>query len=306
MAISRMQQPRQLYGLGSLVKSIGKGVKKLVKSPVGKLAILGLGGAGLMGRGPLAGILGGAFGGKTLPPSMGFKSTGFLGGLIGKVPGGGYTVGAIGSILAASGMSPEEIEETKQNPDAVKVYLKDYYKKLNPNAKDDEVEQFVTVNMSEYATGGRVGLSDGTPMKMASMDDDYEQEFMKIVGEFMEKGFSQQEAIEAAKDKLERKSIAIGGRVGLAQGDIARAAGIMGNLPVRQNKAGVTELDLRETGGFIPPVGIKEKADDVPAMLSNNEFVFTADAVRAAGGGSVNKGAQILYDKMKQLESKVG
>mgnify|MGYP003124600468 CR=1 FL=1 len=306
MAISRMQQPRQLYGLGSLVKSIGKGVKKLVKSPVGKLAILGLGGAGLMGRGPLAGILGGAFGGKTLPPSMGFKSTGFLGNLLGKVPGGGYTVGAIGSILAASGMSPEEIEETKQNPDAVKVYLKDYYKKLNPNAKDDEVEQFVTVNMSEYATGGRVGLSDGTPMKMASMDDDYEQEFMKIVGEFMEKGFSQQEAIEAAKDKLERKSIAIGGRVGLAQGDIARAAGIMGNLPVRQNKAGVTELDLRETGGFIPPVGIKEKADDVPAMLSNNEFVFTADAVRAAGGGSVNKGAQILYDKMKQLESKVG
>ena len=249
MTISRMQQPRQLYGLGSLVKSIGKGVKKLVKSPVGKLAILGLGGAGLMGRGPLAGILGGAFGGKTLPPSMGFKSTGFLGDLLGKVPGGGYTVGAIGSILAASGMSPEEIEETKQNPDAVKVYLKDYYKKLNPNANDDEVEQFVTVNMSEYATGGRVGL---------------------------------------------------------AQGDIARAAGIMGNLPVRQNKAGVTELDLRETGGFIPPVGVKEKADDVPAMLSNNEFVFTADAVRAAGGGNVNKGAQILYDKMKQLESKVG
>ena len=99
---------------------------------------------------------------------------------------------------------------------------------------------------------------------------------------------------------------ATGGRVGLAQGDIARAAGIMGNLPVRKNKAGVTELDLRETGGFIPPVGIKEKADDVPAMLSNNEFVFTADAVRAAGGGNVNKGAQILYDKMKQLESKVG
>ena len=310
MAISRMQQPRQLYGLGSLVKSIGKGVKKLVKSPLGKAAILGGLGMYGMGMGPFSagGMFSGARGAGFLKGALsgGSSGKGFLGGLIGKVPGGGYTVGAIGSILAASGMSPEEIEETKQNPDAVKVYLKDYYKKLNPNAKDDEVEQFVTVNMSEYATGGRVGLSDGTPMKMASMDDDYEQEFMKIVGEFMEKGFSQQEAIEAAKDKLERKSIAIGGRVGLAQGDIARAAGIMGNLPVRQNKAGVTELDLRETGGFIPPVGIKEKADDVPAMLSNNEFVFTADAVRAAGGGSVNKGAQILYDKMKQLESKVG
>jgi hypothetical protein len=49
------------------------------------------------------------------------------------------------------------------------------------------------------------------------------------------------------------------------------------------------KLDLRNTGGFIPPVGIKEKADDIPAMLSNNEFVFTADAVRAAGGGSVER-----------------
>jgi len=99
-----------------------------------------------------------------------------------------------------------------------------------------------------------------------------------------------------------------GGRVGLALGseDTAQAAGIMGNLPVRQNKAGVNELDLRETGGFIPPVGVKEKADDVPAMLSNNEFVWTADAVRAAGGGSVNKGAQILYDQMRKLEGKVG
>ena len=33
-------------------------------------------------------------------------------------------------------------------------------------------------------------------------------------------------------------------------------------------------LDLRKTGGFIQPVGIKEKADDIPAMLSNNEFVI--------------------------------
>jgi hypothetical protein len=57
------------------------------------------------------------------------------------------------------------------------------------------------------------------------------------------------------------------------------AAGIM-NLPLNQNPAGVTELDLRDSGGFIPPVGVKEKADDIPAMLSNNEFVFTADAVR--------------------------
>ena len=71
---------------------------------------------------------------------------------------------------------------------------------------------------------------------------------------------------------------------------------------LKANKAGVKKLDLRETGGFIPPVGVKEKADDIPAMLANNEFVFTADAVRGMGDGNVNKGAQRMYDMMKKLE----
>ncbi len=57
-------------------------------------------------------------------------------------------------------------------------------------------------------------------------------------------------------------------------------------------------------GGFVP-LGKKEKADDVPARLSKNEFVFTADAVRAAGGGSIDKGAQKMYDTMKRLENRV-
>jgi len=95
-----------------------------------------------------------------------------------------------------------------------------------------------------------------------------------------------------------------GGRIGYAMGTdqiVNQASGIMG-LPKRTNKAGVKELDLRESGGFIPPVGVKEKADDIPAMLSNNEFVFTADAVRGMGNGNVNTGAQRMYDMMKKLE----
>ena len=80
-----------------------------------------------------------------------------------------------------------------------------------------------------------------------------------------------------------------------------------GGMPVgimRTNKAGVMERDYRDKGGFVP-VGIKEKADDVPAMLSKNEFVFTADAVRGAGNGSIEKGAQKMYDTMKKLEKRV-
>ena len=63
---------------------------------------------------------------------------------------------------------------------------------------------------------------------------------------------------------------------------------------------GGNEMDLRG-GGFVP-MGAKERADDVPARLSKNEFVMTADAVRGAGGGSVQKGADLMYDQMKRLE----
>ena len=63
-------------------------------------------------------------------------------------------------------------------------------------------------------------------------------------------------------------------------GGLSKLAG--GGMPMgkpRVNQGGITELDFRAKGGFVP-VGIKEKADDVPAMLSKNEFVFTADAVK--------------------------
>jgi len=79
--------------------------------------------------------------------------------------------------------------------------------------------------------------------------------------------------------------------------------GIMNDIPMRMLHGGISEMDLRAKGGYIP-YGVKEKADDVPAMLSKNEFVFTADAVRNAGGGSVNKGAQKMYKLMKSLENK--
>jgi hypothetical protein len=86
-----------------------------------------------------------------------------------------------------------------------------------------------------------------------------------------------------------------GGRMGYMMGT---------EVPMRQNQGGITELDYRKTGGFVP-VGVKERADDVPAMLSKNEFVFTADAVRGAGKGDINKGAKMMYAKMKALEGKV-
>jgi hypothetical protein len=89
------------------------------------------------------------------------------------------------------------------------------------------------------------------------------------------------------------------------QGGLMRANYALGTMPTKEESGlgGLPiEADMRYTGGFMP-YGAKEKADDVPARLSKNEFVFTADAVRAAGGGSVQKGAQKMYNSMKQLEA---
>ena len=65
---------------------------------------------------------------------------------------------------------------------------------------------------------------------------------------------------------------------------------------------GGMEKDYRAEGGFVP-IGAKEKADDVPARLSVNEFVFTADAVRNAGGGDIDKGAEVMENMMNHLEN---
>ena len=142
-------------------------------------------------------------------------------------------------------------------------------------------------------------------MKMAEFDlKDYMEEFERVFPEMIEKRGTQEymDMLEdyfrglASKDKEGIMMAKEGGRANLALGTkpTAEESGL-GGLPI--------EADMRYTGGFMP-YGAKEKADDVPARLSKNEFVFTADAVRAAGGGSVNQGAKKMYQAMKQLEAK--
>jgi hypothetical protein len=270
MTISRMQQPRQMYGLGSLVKSIGKGIKSAVKgvtrtvkkNPLLAAAALNFapmllpGGKPLLGLGSLKGSVG------TIPGISGFSD--FFSKKTGEKTIGGTAKAFLGGSLLASVLGQaEETGDTDiiRNVDALRTKLTEAYRnqKTFADEADEEaaIANQVDIDLSEYnkdmnrglmAIGGRAGFALGTPEKNAM-----------------------------------------------------KAAGIM-DLPLNQNPAGVTELDLRETGGFIPPVGVKEKADDIPAMLSNNEFVFTADAVRGMGGGDVNKGAQRLYDQMKMLE----
>jgi hypothetical protein len=125
---------------------------------------------------------------------------------------------------------------------------------------------------------------------MSSTEFVYNEYLIPKRRELMENfGLSLQEADELIKEEMTK--------LRTKKADGGMPTGIM-----RTNQAGIMERDYREDGGFVP-VGIKEKADDVPAMLSKNEFVFTADAVRGAGKGDVEKGAQRMYRIMKTLEN---
>jgi len=96
------------------------------------------------------------------------------------------------------------------------------------------------------------------------------------------------ESQKRQKELLEEiESQAYGGRVGAQEGGLMNLGGM--------------EKDYRQEGGFVP-IGGQERADDVPARLSKNEFVFTADAVRAAGGGDIDAGAEVMENLMNNLE----
>ena len=307
---------RAQYGLGSIVKGVkkavkgvGKGIKSLISSDAGKLALLNFA--------PML-IPGGAstfFGGSNALFNMG----NILGLKKGSDAMNALKIGGAGAVITGLLAQKEELDtgepdDSKRRAEVIEQ-LKVQFSRLYPKADNESPEEYdlrinamvenaddQTIDVGNMAEGGRVGLASGA-------NDRYEAK----IKELMDKGLSRELAEAIVLSDLSPEAFTIpekkaeGGRIGRAFGSdklVEQASGIEG-LPINMNSKGVKELDMRETGGFIPPVGVKEKADDIPAMLSNNEFVFTADAVRAAGGGSVNKGAQRMYDLMKNLESKV-
>ena len=359
--------PREQFGIGSSLKKLGKkavgAVKDIASSDLGKAALLyagtaGLGsiGSGLTGMarfapsnfmgnvGRIGSFITGGFPGNNIVDEVALTGKkNIFQKALGAVTGGGITgnagkfaalAGVTSFLTSTLGMSEEQAEEeVARDPSK---YLSLYYKNLNPQASEEEVQEFVTTNTSEYAEGGRIGYALGgnelppdptTPVNPFKpkpigpvLPNKAEnvlsfEEFLEGKQEFMKQD-NLEKLIEDYKRYLRdlqmnqaRDMVAGGGimnRMNYALGDTAsqnamQAAGIEG-LPMRQNPKGVKELDLRDNGGFIPPVGIKEKEDDIPAMLSNNEFVFTADAVRGMGDGDVELGAQRMYDQMKMLE----
>ena len=145
----------------------------------------------------------------------------------------------------------------------------------------------------------RVGAAVAAGLSLTQTQQQIEEEGESAGLEPSEVARLQQEAAEMWED-FDTTAF----RPNVAQGGLMRANYALGSRPTEQESGlgGLPiEADMRYSGGFMP-YGAKEKADDVPARLSKNEFVFTADAVRGAGGGDINTGAKRMYQSMKQLE----
>ena len=150
------------------------------------------------------------------------------------------------------------------------------------------------------ANGGRIGFNMGGGADMGSPQmtaaQATEEAITKIMQKMEDPNLTDEDIIflqEKLKvfmptQQIDPRMMAMGGRINRAEGGIMDLGGM--------------EKDYRAEGGFVP-IGREEKADDVPARLSVNEFVFTADAVRNAGGGDIDQGAKVMENMMKHLEA---
>jgi len=373
MAISRMQEPQQIqsgigslqdprqkYFLGKLVKKAGRAVKKVIKSPLGKAALIG-GGLYFAGGGGLPGFLGGkglgGFGSNKFGAFLkgGLKNIRSGEGIMGKFGNmfreggkkgadfsmGRMLMGGLGATALAApflmgGGDEDEGPVETMDPAYQTQRARNYYSGAgDAGAGLDFMPQKKYVMQNFYAAdGGRAGYANG--MLVEDEEEEYirsgagqsrrqQQTFLKMGGGAGEAQAEQMLMMEYVKYKNKGGNLSFeqfvqavmqasqqpegagmeqpeavqmaanGGRIGKQEG------GIMDAEASEMIDMGGMEKDYRNEGGFVA-MGGKERADDVPARLSKNEFVFTADAVRNAGGGDIDKGAEVMENLMNNLE----
>ena len=312
--IMDLESGRQMYFLGKLVKKATRAVKKITKSPLGKAALLGLGayympGFGIKASGGFSPFMK-KFGFDAIKKKVGEASFGQLAGLS---IGGGLLAGA----LAGKGYEDEDgdgfddntgfsVEEYRRRgaegnvPIAFRadggmsdVENDPQYKgwkrifEVNPDAAEmhPKHKEFVKY----YRSTDRQAKEEGGMMASA-VGDESDDISMQLFGKpVKELNPAEMQELQEEIDRLTNKFRgAKGGIASMAEGGMMDLKGM--------------EMDFREDGGFVP-IGKKERADDVPARLSKNEFVMTADAVRGAGDGDIDKGAQKMYNLMSKLEA---
>jgi hypothetical protein len=241
-----------------------------------------------------------------MPPKAAVQSSFYAaeGGLA-DIPRGGYESGEM--VMADLSKDPNYkgwLKLYEKNPEAAMMnekaeeYLRFYNKKAEGGLMD--------IPREGYDDGGKVCFpadnpavkdlmsnmkprafaANGGVMMASNIENDKILE--SLFEKYLDMGMSPLDAEKAAREEFEKMT---------TKPDIDRAAAAEGGLM----DLGGMEKDYRE-GGFVP-IGAEERADDVPARLSKNEFVFTADAVRNAGGGDIDKGAEVMQNMMDNLEA---
>ena len=253
--------PRQGYFLGKIVKGVGKAIGsvadaagKVLKSDVGKMALLAAG----------AYYAPAMFGGTT-----GFGAGSTYGNLA-RTAGKKLFLNQAGKmslpkILGLSAVLPfmPGINKAPENED---IGMADRGGRLiDPLTGEEGTPASMRANIENAKIE-----AGGDPVKLASLNQAYNNMLFTNLPYANYGNYAQ------------------GGRIRAEEGGLMNLGGM--------------EKDYRAEGGFVP-IGKQEKADDVPARLSVNEFVFTADAVRNAGGGDIDKGAEVMENMMKNLEN---
>ena len=280
---------RDGYFGGGITKAFKKAVgavKKVAKSPIGKVAIL----AGLNYAPAL-------FGKQTVLQGLGknkmFKD------LLLKKGKDEFTFGNLSplSLIGIPTVASYLMAKKEENEDETLPTV------ANTDPAFQNLINYYGGSTRFAAEGGDI---DEAPMKdmpqqeMASyvyndaMSDTYDMFLQMKEKQLIPPGMDFQEFLQEVVPEMSK-------RQGIERAQAA--GGGMMNPNDEMLNLGGNEMDLRG-GGFVP-LGEYEKKDDVPARLSKNEFVFTADAVRAAGGGSVDRGADLMYKTMKNLENKI-
>ena len=265
--IMDLESGRQMYFLGKLVKKATRAVKKVAKSPIGKAALLYFG-AGALGNLAGGSGLGGMFRGAMSPSKFLARSK-------------------LSNIFSGEG---------------AKNILFGGQKLMGNAAKDNFVDfSGILGSGGKFSIGKGLTLGFGLPLALDLMgvgkDDDKKMDLDEY---YRTQGINIADIRNNPYNYLaDRFRVADGGRINYQEGGDAEPVAKK-TMPLLDMDG--KEKDYRETGGFVD-MGRMERADDVPARLSKNEFVFTADAVRNAGEGDIDKGAEVMYNMMKNLEA---
>ena len=290
------------YFFKKIFRKAKSAVKKVVKSPIGKAALLG--GLGYLGATKLGGFSGL---GSIIKNSLGGMKNMGLGKTLGLIGG----VSGLGGLLAAK--EQDEEDEIDINNRGEGMDFDQIQRDIAAYRGGGQDASQMAAKGYRFLTPKRFALAEGGDIEGRKMMlDNLEVEVMPDESEeraMLDAMMNDIDEVMPEDRKMEFYRLLIPQLRRSGEMSDSEYKGLMGEL-FGEGKAeggimnlGGNEMDLRG-GGFVP-LGAKEKADDVPARLSKNEFVMTADAVRAAGGGSVDKGADKMYKMMKNLEAQV-